>query len=435
MKVTFYGAAQEVGRSCIMISTEKTRVLLDAGIRPEDNEPPKIEDSVLKNVDAILVSHAHMDHSAYLPHIYSKGFKGYVYMTKPTMELLNILIPDYMHLANPKDVTKEGLASLNKHFKITDYKKEFVIGDLKCEFIPAGHIVGSALIRVTDGKQTVIYTGDINLTQTRLLNGADLKDIKADVLITESTYGGKDDIKANEKEQSPLFLKSIKDTLLQGGKIIIPSFAVGRAQEVLLFLDDYLNSGIIPKVPIYVDGMINKTMRIHRHNVIFCRKELQMRILMSDYDPFRSPNFTPIESRQQREKTGKIDQSCIVVTTSGMITGGPVLYYLTKWGGNPANKLILIGYQPRGTRGRQLQDGERELNIDRKKVKIALKVETFHMSAHADRKQLEMIPKKIKGLKHIFLVHGEPDKMEDLKSYLSAKYRVTIPKLGESYSI
>jgi hypothetical protein len=418
-----------------MISSGKTKVLLDSGIRPEDNAPPQIDDKQLKEISAIIVSHAHMDHCAYLPHAYSKGYRGLTYTTKPTMELMNILIADYMHLANPPDVTKEGLNSLGKHFKIMDYRKEFQINDLKCEFIPAGHIIGSALIRVSDGKHTVIYTGDINLTQTRLLEGADLKDLTADTLITESTYGGKDDIKANEKAQAPLFLKSIKDTVLQGGKIIIPSFAVGRAQEVLLFLDDYLNSGIIPKVPIYVDGMINKTMRIHRHNVIFCRKELQMKILMSDYDPFRSPNFTPIESRAQREQITREDKSCIVVTTSGMVTGGPVLHYLKRWGGNSVNKLILIGYQPKGTRGRALQDGEKELMIDRKKVKVELKVETFHMSAHADRKQLELIPKKIKGLERVFIVHGEKEKAEDLKKLLEKSFDVVVPRVGEEYVI
>ncbi len=435
MKITFYGAAQEVGRSCIMISTDKAKILLDAGVRPEDNAFPSITDKELREVDAILISHAHMDHSAYLPHAYSRGYRGPTYTTKPTMELMNVLIADYMHLTEPKDVTKEGLDALSKHFKIIDYKKEFQIKDLKCEFIPAGHIVGSALIRVSDGKRSIIYTGDINLTQTRLLEGADLENLKADALITESTYGAKTDIKANEKEQAPLFLKSIKDTILQGGKIIIPSFAVGRAQEILLFLDDYINSGLIPKVPIYVDGMINKTMRIHRHNVIFCRKELQMRILMSDYDPFHSPNFTPIEGRDMRGKIARIQESCIVVTTSGMVTGGPVLYYLTKWGGNSANKLILIGYQPQGTGGRKLQEGAREFEIDKKKVKINLKVETFHMSAHADRKQLELIPKRIKGLRYIYIVHGEPEKMEDLKSAFTSRYRVTIPRIGESYNI
>ncbi len=418
-----------------MISSGRTRVLLDSGVKPEDNSPPQIDDKRLKEVDAILISHAHMDHCAYLPHIYSKGYKGLTYTTKPTMELMNVLIADYMHLANPPDVTKEGLTALGKHFKILDYRKEFQIGDLKCEFIPAGHIIGSALIRVSDGKHTVVYTGDINLTHTRLLEGADLKDITADTLITESTYGGKEDVKANEKEQAPLFMKSIKDTILQGGKIIIPSFAVGRAQEVLLFLDDYINSGLIPKVPVYVDGMINKTMKIHRHNVIFCRKELQMKILMSDYDPFRSPNFTPIESRAQREEITKKDQSCIVVTTSGMVTGGPVLHYLKRWGGNSVNKLTLIGYQPKGTRGRALQDGERELMIDRRKVQIGLKVETFHMSAHADRKQLELIPKKVKGVQRVFIVHGEKEKSEDLKKLLEKSFDVVVPRIGEEYEI
>jgi predicted metal-dependent RNase len=282
LKVTFFGGAQEVGRSCVMISTDKTKILLDAGIKlGEVEEHPMIKDSDLHTVDGIFISHAHLDHIGYLPHIYSSGYKGHIYATKPTMELTNVLISDYMRISEPKDVTKEGLTRLQKSYKVCEFKEDVRIGDLTLRFIPSGHIVGSSMISVTDGKSTLIYSGDLNLSKTKLLEGADTKNLTAKTLIIESTYGARKDVFPREGVVAQHALKSINETISLGGKVIIPSFAVGRAQEILLMLDDYMNSGLLPKVPIYVDGMINKAMRIHRHNVIYCRKELQSRILIS----------------------------------------------------------------------------------------------------------------------------------------------------------
>jgi uncharacterized protein len=436
LKITFYGGAQEVGRSCVMISTDKTKILLDAGIKlGEVEEHPMITDEQLKSVDGIFISHSHLDHIGYLPHIYSAGYKGYIYTTKPTMELTNVLISDYMRISNPRDVTKDGLNRLQKSYKVCEFREDIKVGDLILSFIPSGHIVGSSMITVTDGKSTIIYSGDLNLSKTKLLEGADTKNLNAKTLIIESTYGARKDIFPHEGVIALKTLKSIKETIALGGKVIIPSFAVGRAQEILLMLDDYINSGLLPKVPIYVDGMINKAMRIHRHNVIYCRKELQMRILMSDYDPFKSSNFIPIESKTQRAKAVSDDESCIIVTTSGMLTGGPVIYYLQRLAGNSTNKVILVGYQAEGTPGRMLQDGAKKLKLDKYNVDIRLSVESQHLSAHADRPQLEMMIKKVVGLKNVFIMHGEKSKSEELRSDISGKYRAVVPKNEESYEV
>ena len=436
MKLTFFGGAQEVGRSCVMISTEKTKILLDAGVKlGEQIEKPMIKDEDLKGVEAIFISHAHLDHVGYLPHIYSKGYRGHVYATKPTMELTAVLISDYMRLSNPKDVTKDGLNRLQKSYKVTDFKKDVKVGDLTIRFLQSGHIVGSSMVLISDGKKTLLYSGDVNMTKTKLLDGADSKGLSANTLIIESTYGARKDVFPGEGVIAQKTLKSIKETLAMGGKVIIPSFAVGRAQEILLMLDDYVNSGLLPKVPIYVDGMINKAMRIHRHNVIFCRKELQMRILMSDYDPFKSSNFVPVENKSLRSKIVNDEGSAIIVTTSGMITGGPIMYYLARLGGNSMNKLILVGYQAEGTPGRMLQDGAKKIKLDDKEVRIGLSVETQHLSAHADRPQLEMLIKRVNGLRNVFIMHGEKSKSEELREDIADKYRAIVPKNLDSYDI
>ncbi len=436
LKITFFGGAQEVGRSCVMISTAKTRVLLDAGIKlGEVEEHPTIKDEELKKIDGIFISHAHLDHIGYLPHIYSAGYQGHIYTTKPTMELTNVLISDYMRISNPRNVTKDGLNRLQKSYKICEFKEDVKIGDLTIRFIPSGHIVGSSMITVSDGKGMIIYSGDLNLSRTKLLEGADIKNLAAKTLIIESTYGARRDVFPHEGVIAQKTLKSIKETLSVGGKVIIPSFAVGRAQEILLMLDDYINSGLLPKVPIYVDGMINKAMRIHRHNVIYCRKELQMRILMSDYDPFKSSNFIPIESKAQRVKIVGQDESCIIVTTSGMLTGGPVIYYLQRLAGNSANKVILVGYQAEGTPGRALQDGAKKLRLDKYNVTIGLTVESQHLSAHADRPQLERMIKSVNGLKNLFIMHGEKSKSEELRADMSGKFKAIVPKNQEEYEV
>lgn len=421
-----------------MISTAKTRILLDAGIKlGEVEEHPNIKDSELDSIDGVFISHAHLDHIGYLPHIYSSGYKGSIYATKPTMELTNVLISDYMRISNPREVTKEGLVKLSKSYKVCEFKEDVKIKDLTLRFIPSGHIVGSSMISVTDGKSTLLYSGDLNLTKTKLLEGADTKGLNFKTLIIESTYGARKDVFPKEGVVAQHTMTSIKDTVRMGGKVIIPSFAVGRAQEILLMLDDYMNSGLLPKVPIYVDGMINKAMRIHRHNVIYCRKELQSRILMSDYDPFKSSNFIPVESKAQRSKAASEDISSIIVTTSGMLTGGPVIYYLSKLAGNPANKVILVGYQAEGTPGRALKEGVKRLRLDNGKitVDIRLVVDAQHLSAHADRPQLEMMIKKVNGLKNLFIMHGEKSKSEELRADVGGKYNAVVPKNGDSYEV
>lgn len=291
------------------------------------------------------------------------------------------------------------------------------------------------MVWVSDGKSTLLYSGDLNLVKTKLLEGADTKNLNAKTFIIESTYAARKDIFPGEGVVAQKMLKSMKETIAQGGKVIIPSFAVGRAQEILLMLDDYINSGLLPKVPIYIDGMINKAMRIHRHNVIYCRKELQMRILMSDYDPFKSSNFTPIEAKNQRSKVINQDGSCIIVTTSGMLTGGPIIYYLQRLAGNPLNKMILVGYQAEGTNGRMLQDGAKRIKLDKYNVEVKLSIDSHHLSAHADRPQLEMMLKKVNGLKNVFIMHGEKSKSEEFRADIASKYRAIVPKNEESYEI
>lgn len=429
MRLTFFGAAHEVGRSCIMVeSSSGTKILLDAGVKlGEKEEYPVIGDDELKGVEAIVVTHAHLDHSGYIAHIASTGWNGAVYSTKPTFELTSVLINDYMKISNPENVTKAGLARMGKLFKFAEYHKPFRIKDLEIKLFPAGHILGSAMIEVKDGSKKLLYTGDFNMRKTKLLDPAYTRDLSSDTLITESTYGGAKDIFPPLKEVTTNMVADIKETLLNGGKVIIPSFAVGRAQEILLILDDYLRSGKLPTVPLYMDGMIKKAMKIHRHNVMYCRDELQKRILMSEDDPFKSKNFVPIESKAMRSKAMSEDEASIIVTTSGMITGGPVVKYLQRLASIERNKLILVGYQALDTKGRELQDGAKEIELDGRKIKVNMSIKSYHFSAHADRNQLLRFMTEIKSLRNVFIVHGEENKSNELYDAIKGKYNAKVP--------
>ena len=307
MKVKFYGAAGEVGRSCIMIESNDTRVLLDCGIklgREEiPNEYPQIEDSELRKVDAIILSHTHLDHIGYLPHVFGKGWNGFVYATKPTLEIVELLLSDYVRISAPKGVSKKTLGTLKKHFRMVKYGKEFRVKGLRFKLNTAGHVLGSSTVEVTDGRHRLIYTGDMAMRKTRLLEPVHSSNLNADTLIIETTNGGEaDDFQRQRADITRVLPMSIKETINQGGKVIVPALAVSGG-ESLLMIDDLMRSGVIPKVPIYVDGMITKTIQIHRNNLGFCRIELQNRVNNNKDDPFKSKNFHMVKSRQVRQRS------------------------------------------------------------------------------------------------------------------------------------
>jgi predicted metal-dependent RNase len=221
----------------------------------------------------------------------------------------------------------------------------------------------------------------------------------------------------------------INQTLKGGGHVLIPSFAVGRAQEVLLALDDYMRSGIIIQAKIYVDGMIGKAMKIYRHNAYYANDDIKKRILMSEDDPFHSPNFhTP----KSKTKEDVLSEPSIIVTTSGMLSGGPVLSYLPKLANNPKNTIIFVGYQAEGTNGEKILSGAKTISIDGQEIELNMRIERVRLSGHADFNELLQFIKGIKGLKKIFLMHGEKG---DLVEALEKDYEIVRPKLLESYEI
>ncbi|MEM0475255.1 MAG: MBL fold metallo-hydrolase RNA specificity domain-containing protein [Candidatus Norongarragalinales archaeon] len=435
MEVSFLGAAREVGRSAILLEGKK-RVLLDCGIKLNEEELlPILEQRVIRKLDCVALSHAHLDHSGFLPGLFAEGYRKKVVLTKPTRDLTQLLLADYLRINEGEAAFGErDVASFLASTQMLEYGERTSVFTL----YDAGHILGSALVEVNDSKR-VLYTGDLNTRPTRLLDGAKTG-LAAEALIIESTYGAPSDSLPSLKEAGAYLANSIRDTLRRGGKVLIPTFAIGRGQEILFTIENYMRSGGIPKAPIYLDGMIKKALRIYRHNAIYLKREVQRRILTSEDDPFNSELYAYPEKKDRSDVIN--GGPAVILATSGMLNGGPILTYIKALGGDPKNKIVLVGFQAKGTRGRELLEGADELVIDDERVPINMQVDEARFSGHCDHRDLLEFAKNIRGLRKVFVVHGEEEKTEAFADALrewahKAKRRidVVVPRLGETHKV
>ena len=431
MEVKCYGGADEVGRSAIGVRKNGQEVVLDYGVKiGEEEEYPTI-DHVPRN---IIITHTHLDHAGYLPHLFRRKRSTKVHMTKPTRDLIQLMIADYMRVSDNTFNNSQVLSNLLSNCVPHDIGVPVKIGRIKFSLHHSGHILGSSAILIHNRKGNLLYTGDLNTRRSRIMDPAE-QGLPAKTLIIESTYGGNGDIIPPTKDAFKELRSIIERTVKRGGRVIIPSFAVGRAQEIILALDAFMRNGTLEPLPIYIDGMIKKALRIYRHNVIYARKELQRSILVNDVDPFNS-NFVYIPRRMDR--LDAIEEGSIIITTSGMLKGGPVVTYLKHMAQDKRNTLVFVGYQAPGTPGRLILDGHRSILLDDEEVDINMEIKSIKLSAHADQKGLFEYVKSIKGLETVFIVHGESRKRMEFKELLDDKLphlQVILPKLNEEFEI
>lgn len=435
MQVYAYGGAREVGRNCFLVHEKGKYIVLDCGVKlGEQTEYPKIPDAMKQHIHDVVVTHAHLDHSGYLPHIFREGLRPHVHATKPTRDLVSVLLADYARLGKgvrrgEEAFTQKDVDKAVNNFRIHEYGQEFRSGHgFRVKLLNAGHILGSAMALV-EGEKRLLYTGDISVRGTKLLDGCE-RNIHCENLIIESTYGNEE--LPSVKETMKKLVHEIKETLKEGGHILIPSFAVGRGQEILLLLESYMKSGALPETKIYVEGMIGTGMKITRQNLVYAKDEIKNRILMSEDDPFKSPLFhTP----RRKDRGDVFEEPSIIVSTSGMLTGGPALGYVARMAPDPKNKIIFMGYQAEGTRGRKILEGEKEVEIDREMVKIRMKVREIRISGHSGKSELIQFVKGIKGLKKVVLIHGEEDALKSMQESLGRSYEVIVPSIGEEIKL
>ena len=428
MKIEFHGAARQVGRSCIEVDDT---YLLDAGISVGEiseypaniirkefdfyQEPRKVD---FKKINATFLSHAHLDHTGALPLFSHFGLKGPIFCTAGTKGLLEVLLKDALkiHMIKTKGRAAYTMRNVRKvldSINLVKYHENKHFDDVFFKFYDAGHIPGSSAIYLEKNGKSLVYTGDINSEDSLLLHGCDELP-HADALMIETTYGNRDHPPRSKTNQE--FLEEIERTIDNGGSVIIPVFAVGRAQEMLLLL----SKGRF-KVPIYLDGMAKKVTKFCLDNPKFIRDPAAMRRAVKEVD-FVMPST--------RKKI--IKQQGIFLTTSGMMTGGPVLGYLEHLYNDPKSAILLTGYQAEKTNGRMLVE-HGEIFLENRRVKVKCQVRHFDFSAHAGRKELIGLIKQVNPQK-LILIHGDNAALESLGNYFSKK-DVVIPKLGDKVQI
>lgn len=414
MKIKFLGGAQEVGRSAIFLDSGKSRIVMDYGVKiqPEPGEFPLRPEKV----DAIIPTHAHLDHCGAVPMLV--GMNAPVYLTPPTAELMGLLLRDFLKISYAKNYphrfSKEDMQKSLNSARHVKYGKTFKVKDLECSLHDAGHIPGSSGVLVKCGKKSVFYTGDIKLGSQRLVNGCSLPKEKIETLIIESTYSDRNHPDAKENEAA--FLHEVDEALNMGEHVLIPSFAVGRSQEMLLALKNYANYLVL-------DGMAKEATEIALRNEKYLKQHEELKRV------FRKCR----KAKTEKQRAAALKRPSVIVSTSGMLTGGPSAYYLRKIYGRKDSRVIFVGFQVEGSPGKILldtnmyNDGEREYHV---RCKIA----RFDFSSHAGKEELFRIIKTISP-KKVFCVHGDncPQFASEIKKTLGID--AYAPKIGDEMEI
>ncbi|PSP59675.1 beta-CASP ribonuclease aCPSF1 [Halobacteriales archaeon QH_7_66_37] len=454
VRITTLGCCREVGRASFIISTPETRVLVDCGDKPgaEDEVPylqvPEALGSGANSLDAVVLTHAHLDHSALIPLLFKYGYDGPIYTTEPTRDLMGLLTLDYLDVAAKEGRTppyeSEMVREAIKHTVPLEYGDVTDIApDIKLTLHNAGHILGSAIahFHVGDGLYNVAFSGDIHYDDTRLFNGAVNEFPRVETLVLESTYGGRNDYQTDQEDSERKLKHTLRNTLERGGKVLVPAFAVGRSQEIMLVLEEAMREGEIPEVPVHLDGMIWEATAIHTTYPEYLRDDLRERIFHDDENPFLSEQFNHIDGGEEERQEVADGGPCIILSTSGMMEGGPILSWLELIADANDSTLVFVGYQAQGTLGRRIQNGRRDLPLGNGRrsssVTLEMNVETVDgFSGHADRQGLENFVRTMNPRpEKVLCVHGDESSAQDLSSALYHEFnmRTFAPKNLETF--
>ena len=455
VRITTLGCCREVGRAAFIISTPETRVLVDCGDKPgAEGEVPYLQvpealGSGPSSLDAVVLTHAHLDHSAFIPLLFKYGYDGPIYCTEPTRDLMGLLTLDYLDVAAKEGRSppyeSEMVREAIKHCIPLEYGDVTDIApDVKLTLHNSGHILGSAIahFHVGDGLYNVAFSGDIHYDDTRLFNGAVNDFPRVETLVLESTYGGRNDYQTDQADSERKLKQVIRETTERGGKVLIPAFAVGRSQEIMLVLEEAMREGEIPRVPVHLDGMIWEATAIHTTYPEYMRDELRDRIFHDDENPFLADEFNHIDGGDEERREVADGGPCIVLSTSGMVEGGPIMSWLRHIGGQEDGTMVFVGYQAQGTLGQRIQNGRTELPMNggggrADNVSLDMNVETVDgFSGHADRQGLENFVRTMNPRpEKILCVHGDESSTQDLSSALYHEFnmRTFAPKNLETF--
>src|SRR3989344_693693 len=436
VKLTFLGAGREVGRSCIFLQTPESKILLDCGLNTAANDESAypildIPEFNMKEIDAIIISHAHLDHCAFLPYLIKYGFAGPIYCTAPTRDVMALLQLDFIAVGQ-KEARKALYSSseikqMVKQTICLDYEEVTdITSDIRLTLYNSGHTLGSAQahLHIGNGLHNLVYTGDLKFETSNLLSSAVTKFPRLETLIIESTYGGKENVQPSRQEAEQYLLDVVRTTINRKGKILMPILGVGRSQEMMLIIERAIREGSIDKIPIYMQGMVWDVTAIHTAYPEFFDKKIRKSVFHKDYNPFLSDVFKRVASRKEMQDVLDYEGPCIIIATSGMMSGGPSVEYFKEMAENPNNSLVFTCYQGEGSLGRRVQNGEKEIvfhNGSKQEV-TEVKMEVFKIegfSGHCDRNQLiNFVYKLSPKPRRVIVNHGEASRCLDLASSL-----------------
>ncbi|KFV03862.1 Integrator complex subunit 11 [Tauraco erythrolophus] len=431
IKVTPLGAGQDVGRSCILVSIAGKNVMLDCGMHMGYNDDRRFPDFsyITQNgrltdfLDCVIISHFHLDHCGALPYFSEMvGYDGPIYMTHPTKAICPILLEDYRKIT----VDKKGETNFFTSQMIKDCMKKVVAvhlhqtvqvdEELEIKAYYAGHVLGAAMFQIKVGCESVVYTGDYNMTPDRHLGAAWIDKCRPDLLISESTYAN--------------FLKKVHETVERGGKVLIPVFALGRAQELCILLETFWERMNL-KAPIYFStGLTEKANHYYKLFITWTNQKIRKTFVQRNMFEFK---HIKAFDRAFADNPGPM----VVFATPGMLHAGQSLQIFRKWAGNEKNMVIMPGYCVQGTVGHKILSGQRKLEMEGRQIlEVKMQVEYMSFSAHADAKGIMQLIRQAEP-RNVLLVHGEAKKMEFLKQKIEQEFHVNcyMPANGETTTI
>jgi uncharacterized protein len=435
------GGVKQVGRSCFIVMTRESKIMLDCGINPGEasglNAYPRIDwfNFNLDELDAVIISHAHIDHQGFLPTLFKFGYKGPIYCTEPTLPLMNLLQMDSVKISKSNGTylpyESRDVNEVIKHCITLPYGKPTDISpDITISLNNAGHIMGSATVHLNiSGAHNILYSGDYKYARTQLLDSALSIYPRVETLITESTYGNTVDIMPDQTVVYRNFTETINRTLTEGGKVLIPVPAVGRAQEIMLVIDKEMREGRLIECPIYIEGMISEASAIHMSYAHYLGYDVRKSVSQG-INPFQSEYFTVINGHGKRDEVFSDENAAIIMATSGMLEGGPSVEYFKEIAPSPNNKILFVSYQINGTLGRRVLDGTmNEVSMLDKngKVKVVpVRCQTQKMdgfSGHSDFNQIMSFVAKTRP-KRVLVNHGERSKSDNVASAIYSRLKI-----------
>lgn len=464
-KLRFLGAARNVTGSRHLLEVDGTRVLVDCGLYQERQfadrnwDPFPVPPS---SINAVLLTHAHLDHCGFLPRLFKEGFTGKIYCTDATAELAKIILLDSAHIQEEDAAykarrhRKEGrsgpypeqplytVADAEACFPLfspVKYKSSVRVGDnIEASFFNAGHVLGSSIIRVTVTENTqqrvVLFTGDIGRPHRPIVQDPDSFE-RADYVVLESTYG--DRVHKPTQDIREAIARAINAAVKKGGKIIVPSFALERSQEVLYYLNSLMLDGKIPQIKVFLDSpMAASITTVFKHHSEMFGTEMK-ELLKNHESPFEFAQLNIVQSTEESKSLNTLRGPLIIIAGSGMCTGGRVKHHLANTIWDPKNTIMFVGYQAVGTLGRNITDGQEKVRILGADYQVKADIVRINgFSAHADKEELLGWLKKLKVCpRRVFLVHGEENSAKTFGKYISQNTgcKVTVPEYGQSVTL